>query len=193
MAWLNIAKILDVTEAEGPGRRLAIWTQGCLKRCQGCCNGELLRIKPAHIYESSEIITRIVNSQVHYQIEGITLLGGEPFLQAEGLAEIAQASQQIGLSVMIFTGYQLEELGEENFKGSEKLLQFTDILIDGEYEIENTEMIRNWVGSTNQRFHYMTNFYDPDIETQKLSVTNEWRISSSGQIIGNGLPFSMKL
>lgn len=192
MVWLNVAKILDVTEAEGPGRRLAIWTQGCLKRCHGCCNGDLLKVKPAHICESSEIIERITNSHAYYQIEGITLLGGEPLLQAEGLAEIAKASQQLGLSVMIFTGYQLEELSDARFKGVTELLKYTDLLIDGEYEIDNTEMTRNWVGSTNQRFHYMTNFYDSEIETQKLSVTNEWRISSSGKIIGNGLPFNMK-
>ena len=45
MAWLNIAKMIDVTQAEGPGLRTAIWVQGCLKRCVGCCNGKFLKIQ----------------------------------------------------------------------------------------------------------------------------------------------------
>ena len=45
MAWLNVAKIIDVTQAEGPGLRTAIWVQGCLKRCVGCCNGQFLKIQ----------------------------------------------------------------------------------------------------------------------------------------------------
>lgn len=47
MHWLNISHIVEATEAEGPGLRFVIWVQGCLKRCKGCCNGELLKIKPA--------------------------------------------------------------------------------------------------------------------------------------------------
>ena len=62
MHWLNIAKIIDVTEAEGPGLRTAIWTQGCLKRCRGCCNADFLKIEPATIYEPLEIIKRINNN-----------------------------------------------------------------------------------------------------------------------------------
>ena len=56
MHWLNITKIIDVTEAEGPGLRTAIWTQGCLKRCRGCCNADFLKIKdnshnsPSHFW-----------------------------------------------------------------------------------------------------------------------------------------------
>ena len=44
MAWINLAKIIELTEAEGPGLRTAIWVQGCLKRCKGCCNGQFLKI-----------------------------------------------------------------------------------------------------------------------------------------------------
>jgi anaerobic ribonucleoside-triphosphate reductase activating protein len=92
---------------------------------------------------------------------------------------------------MVFSGYLFEELQDQKFKGASHLLAATDLLVDGEYEIENTENIRNWVGSTNQRFHYLTNFYSKEIETQILNVTNEWRIGGDGRILGNGLPFIM--
>ena len=192
MAWLNVAKIIDVTQAEGPGLRTAIWVQGCLKRCVGCCNGQFLKIQPADVCDSQMIIEQIAQNQQQYNIEGVTLLGGEPFLQAEGMAEVAQACRKMGLSVMLFSGYQLEELDDARFKGASQLLKATDVLVDGEYQQALTENVRNWVGSTNQRFHYFTDFYDVSIETRSLTVTNEWRIDAQGNILGNGLPFILR-
>ena len=192
MAWLNVAKIIDVTQAEGPGLRTAIWVQGCLKRCVGCCNGQFLKIQPADVCDSQMIIEQIAQNQQQYGIEGVTLLGGEPFLQAEGLADVAQACRKMGLSVMVFSGYQLEELDDARFKGASQLLKVTDVLVDGEYQQALIENVRNWVGSTNQRFHYFTDFYDVSIETRSLTVTNEWRIDAQGNILGNGLPFILK-
>jgi len=192
MAWLNLAKIIDVTQAEGPGLRTAIWVQGCLKRCVGCCNGQFLKIQPADVCDSQMIIEQIAQNQQQYGIEGVTLLGGEPFLQAEGLADVAQACHKMGLSVMVFSGYQLEELDDARFKGASQLLKVTDVLVDGEYQQALIENVRNWVGSTNQRFHYFTDFYDVSIETRSLTVTNEWRIDAQGNILGNGLPFILK-
>jgi anaerobic ribonucleoside-triphosphate reductase activating protein len=192
MAWLNLAKIIDVTQAEGPGLRTAIWVQGCLKRCVGCCNGQFLKIQPADVCDSKMIIEQIAQNQQQYGIEGVTLLGGEPFLQAEGLADVAQACRKMGLSVMVFSGYQLEELDDARFKGASQLLKVTDVLVDGEYQQALIENVRNWVGSTNQRFHYFTDFYDVSIETRSLTVTNEWRIDAQGNILGNGLPFILK-
>ena len=94
--------------------------------------------------------------------------------------------------MIIFTGYKREEITESRFKGCNRLLNATDLLIDGEFEQHNIETKRNWVGSNNQRFHYLSNFYTSEIETKTLAVTNEWRISLQGDIVGNGLPFKIK-
>ena len=94
---------------------------------------------------------------------------------------------------MVFTGYNLEELSDVKFRGAMRLLSATDVLVDGEYDIENTEFLRNWVGSTNQKFYYFTDFYSNEIEKRKLAVTNEWRIKQDGYIMGNGLPFKMSI
>ena len=72
MAWLNVAKIIDVTQAEGPGLRTAIWVQGCLKRCVGCCNGQFLKIQPADVCDSKMIIEQIAQNQQQHGIEGVT-------------------------------------------------------------------------------------------------------------------------
>ena len=191
MHWLNIAHIMEATEAEGPGLRFVIWVQGCLKRCKGCCNGELLKIKPARLMRSNEVISLLRSSLKKYPLEGVTFLGGEPFLQAEGLADIAEAARHLSLSVMVFSGYECAELLENKFSGSQRLLNFTDVLIDGEFDNTKIENIRNWVGSTNQKFHYLTEYYSPEIETRKLKVTNEWRIDLNNQLSANGLPFKL--
>ena len=194
MTWLNIAHIVEATEAEGPGLRFVVWVQGCLKRCRGCCNGDLLKIKPAQIMSSQDIIDQVQLAKQQYPLlEGVTFLVGEPFLQAQGLAEIAKFAQQIGLSVMVFTGYLLEELNEQQFLGSLKLLTYTDVLIDGEFDQNQQEMERNWVGSRNQKFHYLSNFYSNKIEKHVLNVTNEWRVDLQGQVKGNGLPFKVNM
>ena len=73
MPLLNIANIVEATEAEGPGLRFVVWVQGCLKRCQGCCNPELLKIKPTHIFSSKEIIEQLCAAKKKYpSLEGIT-------------------------------------------------------------------------------------------------------------------------
>ena len=137
---------------------------------------------------SNEIIQLLKNATEKYPLEGLTFLGGEPFLQAEGLADIAEAAHNLNLSVMVFSGYEYTELSENKFSGSKRLLNSTDLLIDGEFDNTQIETTRNWVGSTNQKFHYLSTRYTPDIETQELVVTNEWRLDSKGHIKGNGLP-----
>lgn len=191
MSLLNVADIVKSTLAEGPGNRYVIWVQGCLKRCPGCCNVEMLKLEMANIISSEEIIADIKETMQQHQLEGVTFLGGEPALQAQGLGEIAQACQELGLSVMMFTGYLLEELQEDKFKGISKLLKHLDLLIDGEYLRDQQETVRNWVGSTNQRFHYLSDFYDSSIETAPQAVTNEFRISLDGTVEFNGLPIKV--
>lgn len=189
--WLNVAHIIDATQAEGPGLRFAIWVQGCLKRCKGCCNGELLQIEAASLVRTGAVIDRLRKVHQQHNLEGVTFLGGEPLLQADGLADIAEAARELGLSVMVFSGYQKAELIESQFIGSQRLLNATDVLVDGEFDISRIETVRNWVGSTNQNFHYLSGRYSSEIETRNLTVTNEWRIDLNGAISGNGLPFRM--
>ncbi|MDN3651340.1 4Fe-4S single cluster domain-containing protein [Thalassotalea ponticola] len=193
MSWLNLGAIVDATAAEGPGVRTAVWVQGCLKRCSSCCNPDFLKIKPANVIEVEQLKKRVEANKKNFGIQGITLLGGEPVLQANGLSELAQFAQSIGLSVMLFTGYELEELDESRFAGIAKLLNHVDVVVDGEFELKHVEQNRNWVGSMNQKFHYLTNRYDRSIESSLGTVTNEWRINAHGQVSANGLPFIVKV
>ena len=130
---LNINSIRECTESEGIGKRFAIWTQGCMKRCRNCCNTHMQPIIKKHIVDCDDIIKQIQYSKTNYNIEGITLLGGEPVLQSKGLSYIAKWCRENDLSVILFSGYTLEEINTSNFDGALELLKYTDVLIDGEY------------------------------------------------------------
>lgn len=189
MNWINLASWLPATEAEGPGRRAALWVQGCQFLCPGCCNPNFLRLTPRELVTSKSLIQRLGDAQAAHGIEGLTMLGGEPMLQAKGLSELAVGAHELGLSVMVFTGYTLGELRSDPLPGSEQLLSHTDVLVDGRYVAELPEQHRAWAGSSNQRFHYLTDRYDGSIEqTDGGNQRVEVRLSESGRVEVNGWP-----
>lgn len=193
MSWLNLASWIPCTEVEGPGKRAALWVQGCDKRCVGCCNPDYLKIVEREILRAEVMVDRLLGAQAEWGLEGVTFLGGEPFLQAQGLAVVAEGVSREGLSVMTFSGYTMEELEELSLPGTRELLAWTDVLVDGPYEALNPDRRRNWVGSTNQRFHYLTKRYDPSIEGADLpSREVEWRIRDDGRLVVNGWPCAIK-
>jgi anaerobic ribonucleoside-triphosphate reductase activating protein len=114
-----------------------------------------------------DLCQMIKQSAIENSLEGITFLGGEPMLQAAKLAMVAKFAHEQGLSVITFTGATLSECTEENYPGSNMLLAHTDVLIDGDFRQDCIDETRNWIGSTNQVFHYFTNRYDSSIETDK--------------------------
>src|SRR5215217_3952572 len=104
---LQIAQIVPVTEAEGPGKRFAVWFQGCPLRCPGCCNPEFLPFKGGLTKTLREMAEWLARTREESGIEGITLLGGEPTAHAAASLALAQVSRQLGLSVMVFSGYTI--------------------------------------------------------------------------------------
>ncbi len=148
-----------VTRVLGPGLRYALWVQGCKKHCAGCINpaGQPLNTGGYWISETELLTECMANSK----LTGITISGGEPFLQAEGLADLLRlVHQQTVLDIMVYTGYTLSELRAWNSRSVEEILASIDLLVDGEYcEDENTNSI--YRGSDNQVIHYLSEKYRP--------------------------------
>ena len=189
MHWLNLASRLPCTEAEGPGRRAALWVQGCNKRCPGCCNPAYLQLAERELVSASSVLEWLQNAHNVHDLEGVTFLGGEPMLQAQGLAVVAQGAQLLGLSVMVFSGYTKAELEVLQLPGSVQLLQYTDVLVDGPYDANLPEHSRRWAGSTNQQFHYLTARYDDRIEIDgEVERVVEVRLRTDGSMFINGWP-----
>ena len=137
MSQLRIAIEVADTQAEGPGRRYAVWLQGCPMRCRGCCNPEFLPEDGGRVVDVDVLTNSILATP---GIEGVTLLGGEPFAQAAAAAELCRHVRQRGLSTMVFSGYALGEL--DNVPDAPALLAATDLLVDGRYEHERPDTTR---------------------------------------------------
>src|SRR5258705_8225294 len=96
---LQLAQAVPCTEAEGPGRRFALWFQGCPLRCPGCCNPEMLPFDGGRQVLVTELADLILDAHAQHGIEGITLLGGEPLAHAAAGVALANAIWPRGLTV----------------------------------------------------------------------------------------------
>lgn len=179
---LRVAQIVPDTEAEGPGRRFALWVQGCPMRCPGCCNPQMLRFEGGEPMPVGDLVEQ---ARATAGIEGVSILGGEPFAQAEGCAAFAEGVRAHGLSVMVYSGFTLDEL--DGRPDAKRLLAACDLLVDGRYERNLPEKERRWIGSSNQRMHFFTDRYRADDPRLREKNTVEIRLRR-GELVVNGWP-----
>ncbi len=182
---LRVAQTIPDTEAEGPGKRFALWVQGCSLRCPGCCNPEMLAPdKGGALVDPAALAREILSLD---GLEGLSVLGGEPFEQPEALAELCALVKAGGRSVMIYTGYTLAELRAKQSPAVDALLATVDLLVDGRYEQGRPEKSRRWIGSSNQVMHFLTPRYAVDDPRFATANTVELRFVN-GQLTINGWP-----
>ncbi len=145
---MRIANTVNDSIVDGPGLRFTVFTQGCLHACPGCHNPETH--DPAGGEEVS-VETLALQLEKNPLIEGLTLSGGEPFLQAEECARLARAARARGLTVWTFTGFLYERIQTADRPDWKALLAETDVLVDGPYiEAEHSYGL-TFRGSRNQR------------------------------------------
>jgi anaerobic ribonucleoside-triphosphate reductase activating protein len=183
---LQVAQIVSCTEAEGPGRRFALWFQGCPLRCPGCCNPEMLPFAGGRAVPLLDVVPQVLDA-AGSGVEGITLLGGEPLAHAPAAAALARAVRTAGLTVMVFSGYTLAEARQMSDPAVADLLAHTDILVDGPYLRDQPEARRRWIGSTNQQIHFLSDRYRADDPCWLLPNTLEIRLVE-GELSVNGFP-----
>ena len=187
-----LAAFLPRSLANGPGIRSVVWVQGCPFRCPGCFNLEFLEFTGGQPTPAETLVSWILDRD---DTEGVTFSGGEPFSHAAVLAAVAEQVQRAGKSVMIFTGYEKDELRGSRDEGTRRLLQSADLLIAGPYRRELPSR-HPWLSSTNQELVFLTDRYGPeDLQTGRRRV--EFRVARKGQMVITGFPvkrgwFSMK-
>ena len=146
---LRVYNLIESTKVLGPYKRFALWVQGCPFRCKECMTPDSIDLNGGIEIEIDKLAEYILK----FDNEGITISGGEPFLQSEALIElIKEIKLKKDLGVIVYTGYLFEEIKENKF------LDFIDILIDGPYidELNDGVALR---GSSNQRVFFLTNRY----------------------------------
>jgi len=125
-----MAGLVERSVVNGPGIRAVLWVQGCPIHCKGCFNKKMWPYETAKNVGVEELACRIAGIS---GIEGVTFSGGEPFSQAEALAELGGILKSRGLSIVTFTGYTFEEIAQSSDIGWKRLLDVTDVLIAGPY------------------------------------------------------------
>ncbi len=182
---LRLHRFLPFTRAEGPGDRACLWVQGCPIRCAGCGVPWTWDEDAGEWVEVNDLAARVLSGP---PVEGITFLGGEPFAQAAALARLGERLRADGLSVTTFTGYTLEALRRARRADYDALLAITDLLVDGPFVQQRLDLGRPWVGSSNQRFHFLTDRYR-HLEAELASIPNrlEIRLHPDGGMEVNGM------
>lgn len=139
---MRIAEVVDSSRIYGPGERTVVWLQGCSIQCENCWNDELWTFDGGKDVQYAELIDRARdNGDV-----GFTLLGGEPLDQAPAVLGFLEAAHKAGLDVLLYTGYELNELS----RIQQRCVETADIVIHGRYVHDLRSEHLLWRGSTNQ-------------------------------------------
>jgi anaerobic ribonucleoside-triphosphate reductase activating protein len=157
---LRVFRIYHNSVVEGPGRRSVLQTAGCLLRCIGCHSVETHSMDGGVEMNVAEIVERLLAPEGKPR-DGVTILGGEPFLQPKGLLALMQSLKQRDQHITLYTGYTLDDLIGRNDRTISRIFELTDILIDGPFVKELSDNAGEYVGSTNQRIVFRPALYAP--------------------------------
>ncbi len=145
---INLAGLIEDSIVDGPGMRTAIFAQGCPRRCKGCHNPESWEFGTGTDVPVAELYATVKSNPL---ARGVTFSGGEPFSQAEAFAALAAALKADGYEIASYTGYTFEELLASGTPAQKHLLSLLDILVDGEFVLEQRNLDLRFRGSENQR------------------------------------------
>lgn len=146
--FLRIAGTVNDSIVDGEGIRFTIFTQGCPHNCKGCHNPQTHDFNGGELVEIGVLLDKIKANPL---LDGVTFSGGEPFCQAEMLAKLGADIKSLGLNIVTYTGYTFEELYNSR-DDWQKLLEVTDILIDGKFVLKLKDWQTKFRGSSNQRY-----------------------------------------
>lgn len=132
---------------DGPGLRYVVFTQGCLHRCVGCHNPQSHDLKGGYFKDIDDLLVDIDQNPL---LDGVTISGGEPFLQVEPLIDFVKKVKQRGLHVMIYSGYTYEDILSLSDQ-AKLLLSLCDTLVDGRFILSQRSLSLLYRGSSNQR------------------------------------------
>ena len=137
---------------EGPGRRSTAKLQGCLLRCRGCVTPESWDPAGGVLVPVDRLAAALLDPA--YRRDGVSILGGEPFAQPDGLLALVRALRARGCGhILCYSGYTSEALRRraEQHAAIVSVLDEIDVLIDGPYVAALADGAGPWTGSRNQR------------------------------------------
>lgn len=152
---INIYMKINSSTALGPYKRYVLWVQGCNRKCKGCIAIDSWNPNNGTLVDADVLADEILSVE---NIEGITISGGEPFLQENELSYmLGKIKSKSNLGVIIYTGYKFDEIKNSS------LTKYADLIIDGEYveELNDNLSLR---GSSNQNVIVLTERYSDKVD-----------------------------
>lgn len=147
-----VASYKPFNMVDGEGIRCSLYVSGCLFNCPGCYNRVAQNFHYGRPY-SQELEDKIIADMSHSYVQGLTLLGGEPFLNTQVCLKLCRRiRQEFGHTkdIWSWTGYTWDELMQESYDKLQ-LLSIIDILVDGRFLEEKKDLTLQFRGSSNQR------------------------------------------
>lgn len=182
---MQIERVIVGVKTLGPGNRLAIWVNGCHRRCLGCVSPRLRRFRPDRERDIKELLGALDLNGV----DGVTVSGGEPFEQPEGIVEIAEFCRSRGIDdILVYSGYTLEQLRDRRDPATDGALAAISVLIDGEYVAALDDGEDNLAGSRNQRTIFLDESVRPTYEKYRKKERKMQEFRSYDKVIAVGIP-----
>ncbi|MBR5313890.1 MAG: anaerobic ribonucleoside-triphosphate reductase activating protein [Clostridia bacterium] len=156
---MNYGEIKKVDIANGTGVRVSLFVSGCTHHCKGCFNPETWNFDFGNKY-TEETEQSIIDALSPSYIEGLSLLGGEPFEpqnQPTLVALLKRIRKELPTkNVWCYSGYTFEELSGQKesrafTENTLEMLSLIDVLVDGEFIEELKDISLKFRGSSNQR------------------------------------------
>ena len=155
---MNYEEIKYNDIANGPGVRTSLFVSGCTHACKGCFNQIAWDFNYGKPF-TEETINDIIESMRPDYVQGLTLLGGEPFehTNQQGLLPLLRAVKRFlpDKDIWCFTGYLFDkDICEDmcaKWEETKEMLSYIDVLVDGKFVEELKDMMLKFKGSSNQR------------------------------------------
>lgn len=155
---MNYAEIKYNDIANGPGVRTSLFVSGCTHACKGCFNQIAWDFNYGKPF-TEDTINDIIESMRPDYVQGLTLLGGEPFehTNQQGLLPLLRAVKRFlpDKDIWCFTGYLFDkDICEDmcaKWEETKEMLSYIDVLVDGKFVEELKDMMLKFKGSSNQR------------------------------------------
>ncbi|MEI0548967.1 4Fe-4S single cluster domain-containing protein [Brachyspira intermedia] len=180
---MRIAHINNSSSIYGFGNSFVIWTQGCKLKCKGCWNESMHDFKGGIEISINDLIQNIKDSVSKYNIDNVTILGGEPLEQLKELLILMANIKKLNLGIILYTGYEKNEIESSD---KIKIMEYPDILISGRYIEEQRNINNHLYGSENQLMEFLTDRYKKEDIINGTYV--EINIDENGSIDMYGYP-----
>lgn len=159
---MNYGAIKKYDIANGTGVRVSLFVSGCRHHCKGCFNAVAWDFNYGELY-TQETEQEILDALAPNYIQGLSLLGGEPF-EPENQQELIHLLRRVRESypqkdIWCYSGYlydvDLIPGGKVHTDVTEEMLSYIDVLVDGEFVEAEKDLTLEFRGSRNQRILYL--------------------------------------